>query len=1026
MKKNFQPQEDTQNMAQQATRKKAGAGHKAAVRPSAEQGLRNVVDSVEAEGAQAAPSIVAEPPLVPESSLVPESPLVADASPWPAETPGGVAYPEWAGPLKGPWDAPVREGAGQGRAYCDQRDVRKLAREDLMEMEGLLCRQLATFFSFSGHALYFPRSHASDAPQLLARERKLLLPLIWKDQLLGMVMLHGVRAREVRPLLKVLPAITGLILENLARAKAVRTDAVTGLATEESLFARMEGEAERVRAHLEEPSAPEGLAAPIHRMCMGVVLLRMNNGPDVVRQHGFAFTENFMRKCADACRSALPSDVLVARVGRHELALLLSASGRGACHKLARAVLARMEAERPVSPLTRQPVHARLCAGHALYPQDMQGAEMGLGMYEQARLLMARARLAADVAGQTAAAAEAAGADGTRAGESRIMPFARILQEGGLVLESMPLGRLRISLGRQAKAHEGMRFAVWSADTGQKPRYKGEAVLLRVGDRDSVAEILHLADAALLPTPGDSLALLGQSPALSPDLDGHDPSLSIPGVQEALLTPLATPARAEAYCATPAVAPHKEAATAQACGMVPNAVSQDAASQAAAPAQAASAVDGISEQFKTVKNPEGPQAQVRAVPFPAVAAGGEAASAAMEQKNKTDASSAASLPGDLCGHGDFLNRFAHESERCTRFVLAIVRLENAEDHAPATALRLWEKLLRKLVPDAQQAQPLAGLYGSNSLIFFHPGAEIPDVAGLYERLCVDVKKEGLNAAAGLAAFPFLQYRKVEMPDCALKALEYAFLLPLPQVGICNSLALNISADRRYSLGDVFGALEEYKLALLADKANVMAWNSLGVCMAALGRGHEARRYFLEALRHNPDAGAGKQIYYNLGNICQSLGERRAAARYYRQCVKVAPDHFFAHIRLGQLCEQGGRRAEARRYYELAAAIEDASPGRPGVARRHLARVAARQRRGGEARELLHEALLRNPQDAASMLLLANIYLDGNEDPAVAELLARKSAGLHDRPEAWQTLARALRALDREDEARLAEARAVLG
>ena len=75
-------------------------------------------------------------------------------------------------------------------------------------------------------------------------------------------------------------------------------------------------------------------------------------------------------------------------------------------------------------------------------------------------------------------------------------------------------------------------------------------------------------------------------------------------------------------------------------------------------------------------------------------------------------------------------------------------------------------------------------------------------------------------AAGLAAFPFLQYRKVEMPDCALKALEYAFLLPLPQVGICNSLALNISADRRYSLGDVFGALEEYKLALLADKANV--------------------------------------------------------------------------------------------------------------------------------------------------------------------------------------------------------------
>ena len=44
---------------------------------------------------------------------------------------------------------------------------------------------------------------------------------------------------------------------------------------------------------------------------------------------------------------------------------------------------------------------------------------------------------------------------------------------------------------------------------------------------------------------------------------------------------------------------------------------------------------------------------------------------------------------------------------------------------------------------------------------------------------------------------------------------------------------------------------------------------------------------------------------------------------------------------------------------------------------------------------------------------------------MAELLARKSAGLHDRPEAWQALARALRKLGREEEARVAEAKAVL-
>lgn len=897
--------------------------------------------------------------------------------------------PEWAGRAESFWDVPVRGESGNERVWSELRYIQELAREDLIEMEGLLCRQLSAFLSFSGHALYFPRDHAQDEPQLLARERRLLLPLLWHGRLLGMVMLHGVRARQVRPLLKVLPALASLCLENLARAKAARTDAVTALATEESLFARMEGEAERVRAHLEEPSAPEGLAIPMYRMCMGIVLLRLGNGPSMVRRHGFAFGENVMSQLADACRAVLPSDVLAARVGPHEIALLLSASGRGACHKLARSVLARMEALRPVSTLTKQPTALRLCAGHALYPQDMQGPEMRLGMYEQARLLMARARLAADVAGQAATCTA-----GNRSGEGRIMPFARILQEGGLVLETLPVGRLRISLGRQAKAREGMRFAVWSAAPGPKARHKGEIVLLRVSDKDSIAEILHLADTTFLPAPGDCLALLGQSPVLSPDLDGHDPALSFPGTQDFLSAPSTGGVQQKAASSS------QGEATAHAPDQ----------SETKAPLSG----DSTGQPADGPVLPGGDEKRATGSPRtetgPAVHAG------------KTEQTESMAL----CGHGDFLNRFAQESERCARFVLAIVRMESASSSTAATALRLWEKLLRKKALSGAGAAPLAGLYGSNSLVFFHPGVEPQNVTALYEGLCTALKDEGIDAAAGLAAFPFLQYRKAEMPDCALKALEYALLLPHPRVGQCSSLALNISADRRYSLGDVFGALEEYKLSLLADETNVMAWNSLGVCMAALGRGHEARRHFLEALRHKPDDAAAKQIYYNLGNVCQSLGERRAAARYYRQCVKVAPEHLFAHIRLGQLCEQGGRRAEARRYYELAAAIEDATPGRPGVARRHLARVAARQRKGGEARELLHEALLRNPQDPASMLLLANIYLDGNEDPAMAELLARKSAGLHDRPEAWQTLARALRALDREDEARLAEARAVLG
>lgn len=833
-----------------------------------------------------------------------------------------------------------------------------LARGDLMDMESLLCGGLAAFFSFSGHALYFPTRDAPDAPEFLPRERRLLLPLVWREKTLGVLMLHGVRAREVRPLLPVLPAVVALCLENLARVRAARTDAVTGLATEDVLFARMEDEAARVRAHLDDPAQPDGRPAPLHRLCMGLVALRLRNGEELTRQAGFAFGETFLRRVADACRAALPSDVLAARVGRHELALLLSASGRGACHKLARAVLDRMEAVSLPGPLTRQPVRPLLCAGHALYPQDMQGPELALPMFEQARLLMDRARLAADVAAQGQSGVSVNGA-------SRIMPFARILQDGGVVLENLPLGRLRVSLGRQTKAREGLRFAV----RGVEGAARGEVVLLQVRELDAVAEILHLEDAARIPAPGDSLALLDGLPVLSP-----------PDMESALEN------------ATDAFAPGESL---DRSGGVPHAAEHDT-----------------------------PQEATTRMPSP---------TAAEEPANS-------GTHAGLYGHGDFLNRFSREREQCARFTLAIVRLAHSgEDGGSAAreaeqgmrkALELWRALLApgaspSAQPETGQPEAFGGYYGSNSLIFFHAGQTAEHLLPVYAQLCAGLKKYGLEAAAGLAGYPFLQFRKAEMQDCALKALEYALLLPEPRAGVCNSLALNISADRRYSLGDVFGAVEEYKLALLADQTNVMAWNSLGVCMAALGRQHEARRHFLEALRQKPDETRAAQLCYNLGTVCQNLGERRAAARYYRQCVKIAPDHLFAHIRLGQLCEQGGRRGEARRFYEQAAAIEDDRPGAPSLARRHLARVAARQRRGGEARELLHEALLRNPNDAAAMLLLAKIYLDGNEDPAMAELLARKSVGLHDRPEAWQTLGRALRALEREEEARVAEARALL-
>ena len=677
-----------------------------------------------------------------------------------------------------------------------------------MDMDALLMQELGKFIQCSHHALYFPTTHAPRQPELLPRERRLLLPLYRQGSLLGVLMLHGVKVRDARLLLPQLPAIADLCLELLARVKATRVDAVTGLATENVLYGSMEDEAARVREIFADPSRGDGQSSPLHRLCMGLVLLHFSNGREIVGRMGFRFADELMRRAAEALQEELPSDVVAARVGRFGMALLLpSVSGRSACQKMAEAALARMAGAAMPAPLTGRTIRPRLSAGHAVYPQDMEGAELRLPMFEQARMLMERARLAARMTSQP--------------GAPRVMPFARILQDGGTVLRALPQGRVRVGLGAQAKAREGMRFAVWgpSGQEGSGNQYKGEVVLLQVREFYSVAETVHLADATAPLEAGDRLSLLEV-----PSLAASHPHT--PGGKTAAADASGTPGQEGTAAA------NKETEEASAAGSVQ---------------------------------------EVRAR-IPVLEDG--------------------SCAG-IYGHGDFLHLFAQEKERTGRFVLAIVRVDVPHDARQEAALGECLAAWRQ-IPELCAGEPLAGLYGSNALIFFHADSSAETLLPHYAALCTRLEGAGLPVSAGLAGYPLLHYRKGEMLDCALKALEYAQLLPSPRAGLCNSLALNISADRRYALGDVFGAIDEYKLALLADAENVLARNSLGVCMAALGRYHEARRHFLEALRYKGDAGPERQeriaqTHYNLGTVCQQLGERRAAARYYRECIKDAPE-----------------------------------------------------------------------------------------------------------------------------------------
>ncbi|XPV75459.1 MAG: tetratricopeptide repeat protein [Desulfovibrio sp.] len=323
------------------------------------------------------------------------------------------------------------------------------------------------------------------------------------------------------------------------------------------------------------------------------------------------------------------------------------------------------------------------------------------------------------------------------------------------------------------------------------------------------------------------------------------------------------------------------------------------------------------------------------------------------------------------------------------------------------------KRVFELVLQSTIGVTLAGRYGLNGAVFLFSGSDA-EKAGqkLREVSELAFKRYGLKLGVGVAGYPCLDYSRGQIPENARKALEHALLLPDDEmkVTVFNSDALNVSADTLYSEGDVYGAIEEFKQALLLDKENALALNSLGVCYAQLNKFGDARTHFQKATELESD---DLMFHYNLGWASYSLGEIEQARKCWERCLELDSRHSYTLIRLGGLAEQDGEIDKAKEYYTSAADVS----GHGGLPMRHLARIALNEGEMGTARDYLQRALALNGHDGRALFLLAQIYFRNGEDLEIVESLVRNAAALlPDIIEHWELLAEVLRKMGRDEDA----------
>ncbi|MFW6235807.1 MAG: diguanylate cyclase domain-containing protein, partial [Desulfovibrionales bacterium] len=739
-------------------------------------------------------------------------------------------------------------------------------------------------------------------PLYLGREKKLFLPLVLDDELLGVFMARGVTLSSPKKVLPLLFHLSCLTLEKLCFYKQSICDPLTGLSSRTALLEQVTSEIDLITSCI-LPGADASLecSLPNYSATFGILLVDLDMFKWVNRSFGYGFGDQVLNRIADELKEVCPDQVLLARLEKDRFGLFWPQASPKRCARLAEKVRERIGKMVHEIVLTQEQITLTASVGVANFPHDMQGWQLKTPSMEQARIILEKAE-------KGLAAAKSGGGNA-------VCSFRDILAQGGSVVEVLPMNRLIVNLGRSVDASEGTRFLIWSskfngtAKIREKggglypPMHKGEIQLMEVQEEIAVAEVLYLDDPSWRVEPGDRLTLVSGDERI---------------FEEDRL-------------------PHR------------------------------------SEQ--TRKDP---------------------------------------LTG-LYPFRDFLREWHTARAGQERFAMLMCRMQDDSRSRRSGQRSLSESTVGKIATAFQKilVAPLGGRYSSNTLIFFWKLEDEPRemlISKVAELLTTVEQRYNLTLACGIAVYPWLQFARSDTLENCRKALAHAMLLQRPQVAMLNSVTLNISADSAFTQGDLYSAMEEYKLALLDDPENHVARNSLGICFARLGHFREARTQFARILEHEPD---NFMAHYNLACVCLKTRDREEARREFERCLTLRPGHTFTLIRLGDMAEQDGNLREAWSCY--CKALEDPEAGR--LAHRYLARVALKEGRDEDAREHLHKALLFNPKDAHSLHLLARNYLDKGEDPQIAESLARQSASLRPGCSAyWVELVRALELQGRTEEA----------
>ena len=255
-----------------------------------------------------------------------------------------------------------------------------------------------------------------------------------------------------------------------------------------------------------------------------------------------------------------------------------------------------------------------------------------------------------------------------------------------------------------------------------------------------------------------------------------------------------------------------------------------------------------------------------------------------------------------------------------------------------------------------------------------------------QRLCTAA--QSTPSTIGIAASYQPAAGPSRAPVAALWAFMHADMLGNGSVAIHDSLTWNVRGDEILSWGDLPGACRSYRRGLKIEPSNTNLLNSLGVCLAELGRTKEAIDAFSRAVNSAPE---NFMALYNLGGIYFQRGDLGSAEKALKRAYALKPGDLRLAGRMAEVLIESNRAKEA---LDVLSPFAD-KPGQPvpGAIFRILGKAYRILNRWQDAKTAWQQAIKNNHEDSESMALLALGYLEETHDRETAVKLGRQAEAL---------------------------------